>query len=246
MGRRIIAIFAAAVLALVGVGAVLLYVNAADARAVAGQQPVSVYIAKTMIPSGTTVKDAVKNGSLVKTSVAAKGAPSDVLSKVDDSNNNLLALTDIQPGEYVLNSRFGTTPVGTRAIEVPAGQVAVSVELADAARVGTFVTPGSRVVIMGSFSDNEGQNGTRTKVILDNVLVIAVGQSSLVPGPAPEGGVDGSSGTASLVTVAVSPTDSIKLVHGVQTGKLYAALRGTDAKVDLAASVTDSTLLAAK
>ena len=48
----------------------------------------------------------------------------------------------MQPGEYLLGARFGTTPVGTKAIEVPAGMLAVSVELKDPARVGTFVTPG--------------------------------------------------------------------------------------------------------
>jgi pilus assembly protein CpaB len=33
------------------------------------------------------------------------------------------------------------------------------------------------------------------------------------------------------VTVAVSPTDAARLVHGINTGDLYAALRGADVKM---------------
>ena len=50
MGRRIVAILAAAVVALVGVTAVLLYARGADARAVASQQPANVYVVKSWCP----------------------------------------------------------------------------------------------------------------------------------------------------------------------------------------------------
>ena len=73
MGRRIVAIFAAAVVALIGVAAVLLYARGADARAVAEQQPKQAYVAKLAVPSGTTLKDAVRSGQLVQTAVAANG-----------------------------------------------------------------------------------------------------------------------------------------------------------------------------
>jgi pilus assembly protein CpaB len=45
MKRSVIAILAASLLAVVGCGAVLLYVRAADARAVSGQQAVTVLLA---------------------------------------------------------------------------------------------------------------------------------------------------------------------------------------------------------
>src|SRR6476646_8062841 len=136
MGRRIVAIFAAVAVALVGVAAVLLYVRGADARAVASQQPTNVYVVQSVVPAGTTLKDAVQNGLIIKTSLAAKGVPVGALHAVDGSNGGLLALSDIQPGEYVLADRFGVKAVGTKAIEVPAGQVAVSIALAEPNRVG--------------------------------------------------------------------------------------------------------------
>jgi pilus assembly protein CpaB len=164
MGRRIVAIFVAALVALIGVASVFLYARGAEARAIQAQQPADVYVAMKVVPSGTMLKDAVRTGALVKTSVAAKGLPAGALTRVTDSNSSLLALTDIQPGEYVLSSRFGATPVGTKAIEVPAGMVAVSVELSDPARVGTFVTPGTRIAIFDSYRSRRLARTRRPKL----------------------------------------------------------------------------------
>jgi pilus assembly protein CpaB len=257
MGRRIVAILAAAVIALVGVTAVMLYARGADARAVASQQPVNVYVVKSVVPSGTTLKDAVQSGLIVKTSVASKGVPLGALTGVDGSNGGLFALSDIQAGEYVLSDRFGVKPVGTKAIEVPAGQVAVSVSLSDPARVGTFLTPGSHIVLFDSFNPiptseaaTPAELATKTRVLLDDVLVIAMGEASLTPAAAPTTGEDGKDAAApvagALVTVAVTPADAVRLVHGIQTGRLYAGLRGTDAKVDLSKVISEVSLFSTK
>jgi pilus assembly protein CpaB len=255
MGRRIVAIFAAALIAVVGVAAVLLYARGADARAVAAQQPTDVYVVKSGVPSGTTLKDAVQTGLIVKTSVPAKGKPAGALQSVDGSNGGLFAVSDIQPGEYVLSDRFGVKPVGTKAIDVPAGQVAVSIALGDPARVGTFLTPGSKVVLFDTFagkaSGSDGDSsgsaaGQQTRVLLDDVLVIAMGEASLTPTAQPKEGEAAAPVAGALMTVAVSPTDAVRLVHGIQTGSLYAALRGTDAKVDLGKVVSEATLFSAK
>lgn len=259
MGRRIVAIFAAVAVALVGVAAVLLYARGADARAVASQQPTNVYVVQSVVPAGTTLKDAVQNGLIIKTSVAAKGVPAGALSAVDGSNGGLYATTDIQPGEYVLAARFGTKPVGEKAIEVPAGMVAVAVALPDPARVGTFITPGSKVVLYDTFtpvqantSSSSSSNAANaaaataqtTRVLLDDVQVIAMGEASLTPAQTTT--ADGEAAPApvrgALMTVALSPADAARLVHGVQTGTLYAALRGTDAKIDLGKVVSEASL----
>ncbi len=264
MGRRLVAIFAAALVALLGVTAVLLYARGADDRAVASQKPVNVYVVQSVVPAGTTLKDAVQNGLIIKTSVAAKGQPIGALTGVDGSNGGLYAVSDIQPGEYVLSARFGVKPVGTKAIEVPAGMVAVSVALGDPARVGTFLTPGSKVVLYDTYTPvaasasssssstagDAGKVGERTQVLLDDVLIIAMGEASLTPTEAPATGEDGAAATApvrgALMTVAVTPADATRLVHGIQTGNLYAALRGTDAKIDLGKVVSEASLFSGK
>lgn len=243
MGRRILAVLAAAMVALIGVVAVVIYAKGADARAVAGQQPQTVFVAEQLVPSGTTAADAVAKGLIVATKVAAKGLPAGALAGVDEATGKLVALTDIAPGEFVIAGRFGTTPMGQKVIQVPDGQVAISLTLSDPARVGAFVTPGSHIVIYNTYTPAAGASkdaaagGRATRVLLEDVLVIAMGSTTLTP-PA-----DGQAqALGALVTVALPPATAAKLVHGIQTGTLYAGLRGTDTKADLAQIVSDTTL----
>jgi pilus assembly protein CpaB len=213
------------------------------------------------VPASTTLKDALREGLIVKTQVAAKAAPVGALSEVTDQNSSLLALTDIAPGEYIQTARFGTTPTGTKAIEVPQGMVAVSVQLSDPARVGSFVTPGTHIAIFDSYKIkaigddakskalNEADiNGT--SVLLDDVLVIGMGDAALNPGQiqgtgdAKEDGQAAQSGAPSfLVTVAVTPQNAARLVHGINNGTLYAALRSADLKMGTVPRVDDLNLI---
>ena len=249
MGRRVLVVLAAVVVALIGVVAVVVYAQGADARAVADQQPQTVYIAKALVPAGTTAAEAVATGLMVPTQVAAKGLPLGALSTVDEATGKLLALTDIAPGESVTAGRFGTTPLGQKAIQVPDGQVAISLALSDPARVGAFVSPGSHIVIYDTYVPPVTASGTtaaaaaakQTRVLLDDVLVIAMGSTTLTPPAATEGAAQPAAAGA-LVTVALPPALAAKLVQGIQTGTLYAGLRGTDTKTDLAQIVSDATL----
>jgi len=244
MGRRVMAVLVAMLVGFVGVIAVMLYAKGADSRAVADQQPQTVYIAQEVVPSGTTAADAVAKGLMSPTKIAAKGVPLGALATVDAVNGKLVALTDIAAGEFVVASRFGKTPTGQKAIQVPDGQVAVSVMLPDPSRVGTFVTPGSRIVIFDSYPQNAP---VRTRILLDDVLVIGVGQTSLTPvadanGQTEAEGKAQASAASALVTVALPPDAAARLVHGIQTGILYAALRGTDTKANLGQIISGSNL----
>jgi pilus assembly protein CpaB len=251
MGRRVLVVLAAVVVALIGVVAVVVYAQGADARAVADQQPQTVYIAKQLVPAGTTAAEAVATGLMVPTQVAAKGLPLGALSTVDEATGKLLALTDIAPGEFVTAGRFGSTPLGQKAIQVPDGQVAISLALSDPARVGAFVSPGSHIVIYDTYVPPVAAAGTtaaaaaaaakQTRVLLDDVLVIAMGSTTLTP-PAATAGAAQPAAAGALVTVALPPALAAKLVQGIQTGTLYAGLRGTDTKTDLAQIVSDATL----
>ena len=246
MGRRVMAVLAAMLIGLIGVAAVLVYAAGADSRAVAGQRTQTVYMAQQMVPSGTTAADAVSKGLMVPTQIAVKGVPAGALTTVDAATGKLVALTDIAAGDFVISSRFGTTPTGAKAIQVPDGQVAISVSLSDPGRVGTFVTPGSHIVIYDTYQPPAGPAGApgatrQTRVLLDDALVIAVGPTSLTPTANANANANGQA-TGALVTVALPPDAAAKLVHGIQTGTLYAGLRGIDTKANLAQIVSDSTL----
>ncbi len=150
MGRRILAIIVAAVLALVGGVMVLLYARNADQRAVSAASPKTVYTSSLQIPAGTSIRDALRLQMLTETQIPANGVPAGALTQVTDENASLLALTDIPQGQYVLAASFGDTPVGQKLIQVPTGKLAVSVALSDPARVGSFVTPGSFLTVFAT------------------------------------------------------------------------------------------------
>lgn len=247
MGKRILAVGAAVLLALLGAALVLVYAMRADERALAGQQPERVYVVSETVPAGTSLKEALRLELIEPTQVARAGLPAGALQAVDPSNQELLALYDIPAGTYLLGSSFGTQPLGQKAIEVPDGMLAVSVELSDPGRVGTFVTPGSRIAIFNTYKikmvgDSEEEKAFNdadihgTSVLLDDVLVLAMGQSSLTPAQpqsqaenadAEDGGPAGVNEQTArfLVTVAVTPEQATRLVHSIQQYQLYAGLR---------------------
>ena len=144
MGRRILAIMAAAVIALIGAVLVLLYARGADARAVADASPTTVYVTNAVVPAGTSLKEAERLEQITKTQIAAAALPAGALTRSTRPTAHSSHSTNIPPGQYVLASAFGETPLGETKLQVGAGKLAVSVRLEDPARVGTFVTPGSR------------------------------------------------------------------------------------------------------
>jgi pilus assembly protein CpaB len=86
VGRRIIAITAAVLLALVGVVAVVLYANGADQRAIASAQPRTVFISTQAVPAGTTLNDAIAGGLIVETTLPAKSVPVGSVIAVSEDN----------------------------------------------------------------------------------------------------------------------------------------------------------------
>jgi pilus assembly protein CpaB len=263
VGRRILAILAATVIALIGALLVLFYARGADERAVAAASPTTVYVTALPVPAGTSLKEAVRLEQVVETQTAASAVPAGALTTVDASNSALLALTDIPPGQYVLAASFGETPVGEQRIQVPAGQLAVSLALSDPARVGNFVTAGSYVTIFATHTvaapaantdgaddeeaaPAEAAEGARaTSVLLDNLQVIAMGDNVLTqtqPTTPQEGEVPPPATPAFLVTLAVTPEQAAELVHGINSFQLYAGLRGAEVTVNPNLSVTDETI----
>ncbi len=255
MNRRILSVLIAVLLAVGGGALVINYVRTADARAIAENQPTKVYVAQKLIPAGTTRKDAQRTDLVVETRVAAAALPNGALQEIGPENNTLLALSDVQPGEYLLAARFGATPVGEKAIEVPAGMVAMSVELSDPARVGKFVTPGSHIAIYATHGikavtgDDQAKAFNEldvkgTTVLLPDVQVIAMGNTPLAAPKKAEGEGEKAQGSTPsfLVTVAVTPADAPRLAHGITEYKLYAGLRGPDVKIEPNSNTNDITV----
>jgi pilus assembly protein CpaB len=248
MGRRVIAIMAALVVALLGVVGVVVYAQAADGRAVAGQAPQTVFIAKAPVPMGTTAADAVSQKLMVPEQVVAKGVPQGALTAVTPSTAKLVATSTILPGEVVLASRFGTLSSAANNPVIPAGKIAITVTLADPQRIAPLLTPNSHIVIFDTLGVKAGGTAAapqETTILLADVDVIAVGSQTAQPAKAAvDGAAQPVASNVALVTLALSPADAQLLVHAVQTGNLlYGGLLGTDVKVNPKSVVNDATIL---
>ena len=246
MGRRVIAVAAALIVALLGVVAVVVYAQAADGRAVAGQATQTVFFAKAEVPMGTSAADAVNQQLIAPEKVVSKGVPQGALTAVTADIAKLVATSSILPGEIILTSRFGALPSAVTQV-VPAGKIAITVTLSDPQRIAPLLTPQSHIVIFDTVGVKSGTTATSsqvTRILLPDVEVIGVGSQTTQPAPAAAGAAPQPAGNGALVTVALSPTDAQLLVHAVQTGNLlYGGLLGTDVKVNPKSVVIDATIL---
>jgi pilus assembly protein CpaB len=194
MQRRLIAAILAVVLA--GVGALLLfnYVSNADARAMANQEPVEVLVVTTTVPADTL-------GSALGPFVTTKQIPKVALAPGAltslDTVQNLATIVELQPGEQLMQSRFGAPGTGANGdIKIPENMEVVTISLEDQRLVGTRLIAGSRVSAYATFDD-------ATKRIFSDVVVVS----------AKEG----------LVTLAAKPSDVENLVLSMELGKVWLA-----------------------
>jgi pilus assembly protein CpaB len=151
MTRRVLALLAAILLALVGTAALVVYVSSAEQRALAGEQLVEVYVVTTVIPSGTPAED-VENLVVVEqvpVKIRAQAAVDDLSALV-----GRVAAVDLLPGEqlvagrFVERSEFADQRIG---IDVPDDMVEVTVELEAERAIGGLLEPGQTVAVFASF-----------------------------------------------------------------------------------------------
>jgi pilus assembly protein CpaB len=174
--RRTTAIIVAGVLALVCAAAIVLYVNNANKRAVAGQEAAEVWVATKEIPRGTSLMSAT--ASLRRELVPIRSAPESAV-KMLPTDRTLVAMSDIAAGEILLTGRFSSEDqVGPELLTIPTGRMAISVAMEDANRVGDFVRPGDFVAVFGSVKLSTSSEVRSTKVLFPRVQVLGVGASS--------------------------------------------------------------------
>lgn len=249
MPRRSILLIVALLVALLGTTAVFAYVRNVDQRAIGNAQPVAVLIAKAAIPAGTSAATASEKGLLTLLTVPRKAVPDGALSDIG-SVRTQVTLSDIFPGEMLLRMKFGAQQT-TGALNIPAKQLALSVELGDPERVAGFVQPGSEVAVFDTYPIAQpgaaaGSDTKATRLLLARVLVVAVGPTTLrtesSPSPAPSASSQDKPVTTAILTLAVSQADAERLVQAAQTGQLYFGLLAKDSVTGPSRGVNNSTL----
>jgi pilus assembly protein CpaB len=123
------------------------------------------------------------------------------------------------PNEPILDSKLA--PEGSGAgltAAIPDGMRAVGVKVNDVIGVAGFVVPGSRVDVILSGSPGKEGEVEMSKVILENIQVLAAGQNVTSD-------VNGKPQSVQVVTLLVSPEESQKLALASVNGNIQLALR---------------------
>jgi pilus assembly protein CpaB len=247
MKRRGLTIALAVLLAILGTAGVLAYVNHANARALAGQQAVTVLVAKSLIPSGTSAADAQRQGLLGTERLPAASVPADALTAVTPDISALVTDSDVQPGQLLLHPMLVTKAQVTNGLGIPNGMVAVSILFCVPEAVAGNVQPGSQVAVFDTIVSGNANvtaqsacagphqwiagDTASTKLILPRVTVLVVGPASANGQGSPKSGStafgsssSNSSQSSELVTVAVSQNDAARLIQLTEDGLPYLAL----------------------
>lgn len=242
MERRRLLVGASALVAVLGVLLVIVYAHGADRRAQQKFDTVDVLVASQPIAVGETVAAAKAAGKIATGTVALAdrldGAEAEV-SALDGE----VALVPIQPGEQLLDAKFGDASEAEATLPIPPKQMAVSVNLTDAARVSGFLNPGAQVAVFLNGTDQRtGQ--TFTRLLLPRVTVLGVGSTAPVSTTKTD---DQGEQTVeelprTLLTIAVDQQDAQKVLYGSSNGELSFALLNGESKVKPREAVTAQSL----
>lgn len=245
MKRRAIALLLAVLLAALGTAGVVVYVQGADARAIAGQRAVTVLVASAAIPVGTQAGQAQRAGLLRQERWPAATVPADALRAIAPSQASLVFAAQVEAGQLVPRQLLTTAASTSGGLPVPAGLTAVTIALCAPEAVAGYVHPGSKVALYqtsvktGTLSaqpacdlPHQQQAGAVSEVVLAEALVLAV-----TPGPAlspggsrssstvaPASGSSSSAQSSLLLTLAVSQADAPSVIALSEAGLPYLTL----------------------
>ena len=252
MNRKVLGLVAAIALAVIGVFAIVAYVNGAEDRALAGEKVATVLIVKKEIPAGTPANEIGDRVSLerITEKVRAEGAMT-TLTPVDGKVTNAALV----PGEQLVERRFVEPSAywTTAGVDVPDGLLQTTISLNPDRAVGGTLTPGSTVAVSISFDGDDFAPQTTgdkfTHVTLRKVLVTNVqidqnrsndesdseqNTNSLEPAKAPTSDL--------LVTLALDDVATERLVWGAEHGTVWLSVEPEDAKVGPTKVVTNGSI----
>lgn len=133
-------------------------------------------------------------------------------------------ITPVAANEPLMKSKLASKEEGGGLpIVIPEGMRAVSVKVNEVIGVAGFVLPGTQVDVLVTVSPpkEEGiQETPITKVILQNVRVLAAGQTI-------QRDAEGTPQTVAVITLLVTPEDAERLTLASSEGRIQLALRNT-------------------
>ncbi len=213
MGRRFVLILALALV--IGLVTGSLVYRAITENVEAKMQPTKeVAVAAANINPGETLT----RQHVRLTSWPTDSVPAGTLGSVSEAEGRV-ALTSIVVGEPLFDAKLASKLAGGGILPmlVPENFRGVTIKVDDAVRESGFVSPNSRVDVVVSIAAGQGSAERRGKVILQNVPVLAAGQSVEMRGNKPV--------PVTTVTLALTPEQAERLALAQTEGRLMLATR---------------------
>ncbi len=206
-GTIAVGVFAALLALLV----LLLYLSHYRSSIRSSSAPVPVLVAKRLIPQGTAGDVLGTAGGFEATEVA-KNTVKDAAITDPAVLKGRVAVADIYPGQQLTLTDFTATATATLGSRLTGKQRAMSIPLDTVHGMIGTVVPGDRVDVYANLSGV-------IKAIMQNVLVLAVS------GGGGSTTVSGSGGSATSMTLRVSPTGAARLAFASDNGEIWIVLR---------------------
>jgi pilus assembly protein CpaB len=215
MGRRFVLILGLALVIGLVTGSVVYRTITGKFEIDAKTQPTKeVAVAAANINLGETLTSQhIKLTSWPKDSV-----PAGSLGSIADAEGRV-ALASIVVGEPLLDAKLAPKLAGGGLLPmlVPENLRGVTIKVDDAVRESGFVSPNSRVDVVVSIAERQGSAERTGKVILQNIPVLAAGQSVEMRGNKPV--------PVTTVTLALTPEQAERLAVAQTEGRLMLATR---------------------
>jgi pilus assembly protein CpaB len=222
------------------IAAALVFVALQDRSDSTGSTPISGGV-MVVVAAG----DLAVNTTLTAEMLSVQTVPPDVaLSGAYERTDALLGKATRYPvakGQQITSSVVGAGAVPNDddlSYALPPGKRAVGVEVSEVTGVGGMLLPGNSVDVIAVLSRGEG--ASRAVTLLQNVVVLAVGQEAQQPAPP---AIDGAGGDASAatsdaerqpdaktVTLAVAPNDAQLVALAQEEGAIWLSLRPANDK----------------
>lgn len=147
----------------------------------------------------------------------------------NDSNalQGRVLIAQIMENEAIIESKLAPVSVTTGGVSavVSPGKRAVAVAGDKVIGLAGFIQPGNRVDVLVTLK-NPGSESFITKVVLENILILATGTQTMSPS-------DGKPGPVDVFTLEVSPDEAERLSLAASQGKLHFALRNFTDEADV-------------
>jgi pilus assembly protein CpaB len=234
MRRRLVLVLVIA--AVVGLlASTLVYRVLKDVASGAKPQDLEMIVVATV---NMTMAETVTSSHVKLLPWPSKSVPSGAIRKMEDAEGRVVRAS-IVAGEPLLDGKLAPQLAGKGGLMpmlVPEGQRGVTIKVDDAIKESGFVLPNSRVDVLVSMPKTKNSQDRISKVILQDVTVLAAGQTVELRDNKPV--------TFTTVTLAHDPGQAERLTLAQTEGKLTLAMRNLrDTQIVQTKGVTAASLL---